>query len=200
MAEDRRRIDVLAAVRHRPFRDAGQGGARDILHLRAAGLLERGWGIGEGDVLAVVEGGRAIERQILVHPRAPVELDAADAHLLGVREITAKHADTRVDDLRLEVVDVSVEGREVRRHARERLGLQSDFDVTHVLGLHCRSAQNRLPRRVGGHAAKVKADRLEAGGIGREGVHTVGDVIGRRDLTRHIGVINVGLIRLRRKH
>ena len=104
---------------------------------------------------------------MIVHPGAAVELDAAHAHFLGVGEIAAKHADAGVHDLRLEVLDLGVVDGEVRRDAVERLRLQSDLDVAHVLGLDGRGREDGPAQRVGWHAAKVETDRLEAGRIGR---------------------------------
>ena len=106
------RFGVLAAERHRPPGDAGQVRARHVLHLRAAGFLERRRRVGERDVLAVGEGGsrrRTTDRRS--HRGAAVDLETAHAHLLGIGEVAAQHADARVHHLRLEVVDVGVEQR-----------------------------------------------------------------------------------------
>src|SRR4029453_17390198 len=102
------RMDVLATEGERPFGDARQVRTRDVLDLRPAGVLERGWRVWEGNVLAVGVGGGPVEREMAVHRRAGVDLDAAHAHLLGVGEIAAQHAHTCVHDLRLEVVDLGV--------------------------------------------------------------------------------------------
>ena len=86
----------------------GRTRARDVLHLRTAGILERRRRVRERDVAAVGVGGGTIDGQAAVESARAVELDAAHAHLLGVGEIAAQHPDAGVDDLRLEILDPGV--------------------------------------------------------------------------------------------
>ena len=89
---------------------------------------------------------------------------------------------------------------DVGRDARNRLGLDADLDVPHVLGLDRRRRQHRPAQRVGRHAIQVEADGLEAGGVGGVRVHRLGDLVGHRHLARQVRVVDVGRVRLRCEH
>src|SRR5204862_3051220 len=97
--------------------------------LRTARVFERWRCVRERDVDAVCEGGGPVERELTADPRAAIELDATHARLLCVGQVAAQHADARVHDLGLEVLDLSVVSREVGGHASERPGLHANFDM-----------------------------------------------------------------------
>src|SRR6185436_20944599 len=103
------------AARRGPLRHARQATSGSVDRSRTAGALERRRRVRERDVLGIRVRHGAAQRESAADIDVAVELGAANAHLLGVREIAARDAELRVRDLRLEVVYDRVEEGEVGR-------------------------------------------------------------------------------------
>src|SRR6516165_3801951 len=91
-----------------------------------------------------------------------VELRASYPDFLRVRKVAAKHANTGVHDLCLEILDRRVEDAEVCGNAGEWSGLQTKFIVMHVLGFHSCSRKDRVTQRIRGDATQVETHGFES--------------------------------------
>ena len=132
---------------------------------------------------------------MLADARVGIELDAAHAYLLGIGQIAAQHADAGIRHLRLEVVNGRVVEREVGDDAAERLGLHPDLELRVSSGLTTAAESTGRPSGIGRQAVQVETDRLEAGRIGGVRVDRLGQAVRRRQLSREVGVVDVGLSR-----
>ena len=81
---------------------------------------------------------------------AHVQLDSAHAHFLGVGKIAPQHADVRVHDLRLEIVDLRIEHGQVGGDARREFGLDAELDVALILGCYDGGSSAGRPRASAG--------------------------------------------------
>ena len=177
----------------------GLGGLA-ALAARAAGELGRAGRVDEAQVAGVGMGAVEVEAEPGHRPGRDLQLDAAGAHLVGIGEVAAQHAELAVGDGRLIVVDLRPERGEVHGQPPvEEAGLEAELEMVDRLGLDRGGAQDRLVGRVERQARQIDAAGFERPRIGRIAEHVGGKLIGQGEVAGDVPVAELRPVALRRQ-